>query len=426
MRIRAAAVLVSAIAFALAVIGAGCGGGGGDEEGAAATTAPAAETGASTQGSSSGTDTAGGEPIVIGYAIAKTGPFATYDMLLLNGGKIAVEDINSNGGVLGRKLEIVDCDTKSSINNSAPCAKEVIAQGAQFVISTSDYDFGGPALREANAEGFVGFSLAGDTKLGYHGVGPLAFNAYPGSPTEGAAAAEFAFEKGWKRPYTLTDTINSYPPTLTEYFTKRWMELSGSDVVGKDLFLNSDPSIATQITRIKQANPDVILVSSFPPGGASAIKQIRAAGITTPILGGAGFDGTYWTEGIPDLSDVYRVLSASPNGDDPSADRNEFFEKYEQFTGEAPVLGLYSVAGYSQVQILAEGIEAAGTTEGSDVAAAIAELTDFPALIGPTTYAWREECNLPAGRPFLIFEIQRGTQSFVREITPEQVPPFEC
>src|SRR4029453_8242581 len=181
--------------------------------------------------------------------------------------------------------------------------------------------------------------------------------------------ADFAYEKGWRKPYTLTDTINSYPGTVSKYFALRWKELTGDDVAGKDLFLNSDASIATQISRIRQANPDVILVASFPPGGASAIKQIRAAGINTPIVGDEAFDGSYWISGIPNLSNVYNPKLASPDGNDPSAARNKFFRDYKKFTGKASILASYPAMGYAQVQIIAKGITAAKTTDAKKVRA---------------------------------------------------------
>jgi branched-chain amino acid transport system substrate-binding protein len=405
MTIRAATVLVAAIGLALAAT---------------------FSAGGAVRRGSAHTQKAAGPPIIIGYSVAKTGPFQPYDGSLENGGKIAAAAINAKGGVLGRQLKIIDCDTKTSINNSAPCAKQVISQGAQFVISTSDYDYGGPALRVANSQGLVGIGFAGDPKLGYHGIGPLAFNSYQGSPAEGAVDAEFAFSRGWKKPYTLTDTINSYPKTVTDWFVKRWKELTGNGPVGQDVFLNSDPSIATQITRIKQANPDVIILTSFPPGGASAIKQIRASGINTPIVGDEAFDGSYWIAAIPHLSNVYNPKLASPDGNDPSAARNAFFKAYKKFTGKASILASYPAMGYAQIQILAQGIRKAKSTNGKKVAAVISKLTGFPTLIGPTTYSWRSRCNVVSGRPFLIYQVQDGKESFLKAMTPKHVPPFTC
>ena len=366
-----------------------------------------------------------GKPIVVGYSIAKTGVFSPYDLSLENSGKIAMEEINAKGGVLGRPITLIDFDTKSDLNLSASGAKELLARGADVIIGTSDYDYGGPAARTASQAGHLALGLAGDPLYGYHGIGPLAFNLYQGSNAEGAVMAEFAYAKGWRKPFVLTDHINSYPPTVTAWFKKRWKELTGGNVAGEDIFQNSDPSIATQISHMKGANPDFVVVGSFPPGGATAIKQIRAAGVTVPILGDAAFDGSYWYSAIPNLSDFYLPVLANVDGKDPSPERTAFFKKYTKVTGKPPILGLYATGGYSQIQVLAEGIKRAGSTDGAKVAKAIEGLRDFPTLMGPTFYS-RPMCNIPQNRPFLVYQVQKGVASFIEVHPPKHVPAYKC
>src|SRR5579862_1813680 len=365
-------------------------------------------------------------PIIVGYSIAKTGGFSTYDLELETGGKIAAAAINAKGGVLGRQIKIIDCDTTSQLAQSGPCAQQLIGKGAQVIIGTSDYDFGGGADRAAAAKGLLAFGMAGDPRLGYHGVGPTVFNLYQGSNAEGAVAAEFAYNKGWRKPYMLTDTINSYPKTVSTNFAIRWKELTGKGVAGQDLFLNSDPSIATQISRLRAANPDVILIASFPPGGASAIKQIRAAGINTPIVTDEAFDGSSWISAIPNLSNVYIPNLASGDGNDPSPAVNKFFVDYKKFTGQKAVLAAYPVMGYSQIQVMAKGMEDAGSTNGAKAAAALEKLHNFPALIGPTSYDWKKDCNVAADRPFVVFQVTNGKEKFIETLLPKSVPPFSC
>jgi branched-chain amino acid transport system substrate-binding protein len=365
-------------------------------------------------------------PIIVGYSIAKTGGFATYDLELETGGKLAAAAINAKGGVLGHQIKIIDCDTTSQLAQSGPCAQKLIGQGAQVIIGTSDYDFGGGADRAAAAKGLLAFGMAGDPRLGYHGVGPTVFNLYQGSNAEGAVAAELAYSKGWRKPYVLTDTINSYPKTVSTNFAVRWKELTGKGVAGQDLFLNSDPSIATQVSRIRAANPDVILIASFPPGGASAIKQIRAAGINTPIVTDEAFDGSSWISAVPNLSNVYIPNLASGDGNDPSAAVNQFFVDYKKFAGSKAVLAAYPVMGYSQIQVMAKGMEMAKSTDGKKVAAALESLHNFPALIGPTSYDWKKNCNVAADRPFVVFRVTNGKETFVRTLLPKSVPPFSC
>ena len=75
----------------------------------------------------------------------------------------------------------------------------------------------------------------------------------------------------------------------------RFTELAGEKgIVGEDSFKNGDANINAQISRLKdlKAQPDVLVVTSFPPGGASAVRQLRAAGLTQPILLNDAMDGS--------------------------------------------------------------------------------------------------------------------------------------
>lgn len=388
-------------------------------------------------GSSQSSDSAGGSPaapgsaaatgsgdIVIGYAIAETGGFAGFDAAVVNGAKVAVDDINAAGGVLGRQLKIITADAQSKIDGSAPAAQSLIDQGAQFMGATADYDFGGPALRTANDAGLVGIGFAGDTRLGYHGIGPLAFNSYPGSASEGVVMAQLANSKGLKKPYLLVDTINSYPEAVADAFEARWKDLTGTDVAGKDLFLNSDTSIRTQIDKIKASGADGILVASFPPGGAAAIRQIRSAGLDVPIFGDIGFDGDAWIGSVPGLSDVYVPVLAFPGNEDPTS--KAFFAAYEKLAGAPSIAPSYSAQGYAQIQILAEGIKKAGTTDGAAVAGAIAGIDNLTTMVGPIDYTWRAECNVPASLPWQILQVDNGSLGLVQTMKAENVPDIKC
>ena len=365
-------------------------------------------------------------PIVVGYSIAKTGGFATYDTELESGGKIAAAAINRKGGVLGHPIKIIDCDTQTQLSKSGPCGQELIAKGATVIIGTSDYDYGGGANRAAVAKQLLTLGFAGDPRLGYHGVGSTAFNLYQGSNAEGAVAAEFAASKGWKKAYMLVDNINSYPATVANSFAARWKQLTGNNVSGKDIFNNADASIATQISRIRSAKPDVILIASFPPGGASAIKQIRAAGITTPLVTDEAFDGTSWISAVGNISDVFIPNLVVNTGHDPSPAVNKFFMDFKKFTGKPAVLAAYPAMGYTQIQVMAKGMEMAGTTDPMKTAAALEKLHNFPALIGPTGFDWRAKCNVAANRPFRISQITNGKEHFLKMVLPKKVPPFKC
>src|SRR5207244_2938958 len=125
--------------------------------------------------------------------------------------------------------------------------------------------------------------------------------------------AEWAYKvKHWRNAYTITDTtIDTEKQTCTA-FRQRWQGLGGKGL-GQDTFQQNDPSVAAQITRMKSVRKklDVFALCSYQPGAAKALRQIRAAGINTPMVGGEDWDGTYWQKAVPNLSNVNFVTYGS-------------------------------------------------------------------------------------------------------------------
>ena len=90
--------------------------------------------------------------------------------------------------------------------------------------------------------------------------------------------------------------------------------------------------------------PDFVVLGSFP-GGSPALKEIRAA-YDGPIMLASAFAGTFWLKATPRLSNVWVAAVGSSYGDDPRADINEFFRKYEEKTGEPAAVDSYPLLGY--------------------------------------------------------------------------------
>ena len=365
-----------------------------------------------------------GDPIVIGTANSLTGPLAPFELAINNGMELAAADINAAGGVDGRMIEIIHVDAKSDLNLSATAVLEVIEKGADVVVPICDADLGGPAARAANDKGILAITCAGAPGIGRQAIGPLTFNTYSGSPTESAVNAEYAYRKmGWRRAYFLCDRTVEYTKVVCEAFKTRWESLGGS-VVGEDTFLQTDVSIAAQVTRLTSgAEPDFVLLGSYP-GGSPAIKEIRAA-YDGPLVLSAAYSGTFWVNATPDLSDAWTAAVGSSYGDDPREEMNRFFRRYEEKTGEAALVDTYPILGYSLVETVAKGIEIAGTTDGEELAKALETFEDVPLLAGPTTYT--ETCHVPIGRPLVIIRYDDGRPHSTGDLVrAEQVPPYPC
>lgn len=400
-----------------ALLGAGC------------ATSPADSEGAPRRNSSGGENQPIPDgPITIGASLGLTGFVSFYDGPLLEGVEMAIEEINAEGGVLGHELELITADTKSDPAQIASAAEQVLDDGAQFLVPTMDYDFGGPAARVASSRGIVSVTTSGDPRMGLVGIGPYAFNLYPAGPTEGTAAAEFAYaDREWTDVYVLEDDSASHPKTVCENFTDRFESLGGT-ITGSDTFQSDDQSIATQITRLRSSSSDTdaIMLCSYPPGGVAALKQLRAAGLDHPVILDAAFDGTFWLEALPDESNTFVMSTgAITPGETKDAEQARVLESYTDRTGDAPVFGVGLFTGYSAVQALVRAIESAESVDSDAVADELETFTDEQLLIGKVT--WTSECHVPIGQPLQVLQIVPGAkQEYVATVTADDASKEVC
>jgi branched-chain amino acid transport system substrate-binding protein len=360
---------------------------------------------------------------VFGLVMSFSGWFQPIDADTIAGAKLAVEEINAAGGVLDQPIEVVEFDNKSEPPLGADGAVDVIGKGAKAILFPSDFDFGAPGAYVAQEKDVIAFSGASDPKFGVQGVGPLAYSTSNASQAQGALLAEWAFkDKGWKTAYVLLDNTIAYTKSLCASMGTRWKELAGdSGLLGEDTFLNGDASIAAQITRITSLpqQPDVIFFCSYAPGGPSAIRQMRAAGINGAILTGESLDGDYWIGTVPDLSNFFVVNYGSKYGDDPDPAVNEFFKRFEAKYGKTADVS-YGLRGYAAVQAWAKAANKAGSLEGSKVAAALDGFDKESLVIGPTTYT--KDLHIQTTRPMTIVGVENGKFSAVGRFTVEKYP----
>lgn len=370
-----------------------------------------------------GGEASSGDPIVIGYAGGFTGDLEAFDGPGLTGAELAVDEINESGGVDGRPLELITADTASDPNQGSRAGTELLEQGADVMLVSPDFNFGGGAAREAQKAGVAVISVgAGSPKFGVQGIGPLAYTMGISGVTDGAASAEWAFEKqGYRTAYVLLDDVTDYDKDQCRGFETRWEELGG-ELLGKDTFKNDDPSVAAQVSKIRNlpSEPDVIVLCSFPPGGAVAVKQLRDAGVESAIVSNVSMDGDFWfEETIPRLSDFYFLSSASMWGNDPDEEINEFVKAFREEAGQPQnAFGLYA---HAAVQALARAIERAGSTEGEAVAEELNQFDNEDLIVSVT---FEPDVHIDTVREERVMAVQNGKHEVDDVRSAESQPPL--
>ena len=369
--------------------------------------------------------TAMAEDITIGFAIAKSGWVEAYDAPAVAAARIRIDEINADGGLLGQQLRWIEADTKSDQAQSAAAGLQMVDDGADMLIVSCDYDFGAPAALAAEGAGLNSFFLcAEDIKAGIQGVGPNSFSASVLAAVQGATMAEWSMqEREATTGYVLLDTTIEYNKGICTGFD--WMfPMAGGEIVGRDTFLNGDASIASQITRIKSLDeePDVIMLCSYIPGAASAVRQIRAAGIESTILNGSAVDGSYWLDAVPNLSNFIVPVQGSIYGDDTRPAVNAFRDAFEKTTGSGPS-STYAYPGYLLIDMWATAVERAGTVDASAVTAQLEMMQNEPTIFGPRSFS--DEIHHQNSAEMQIIEITNGVPGVIGSFTISEPVPLK-
>ncbi len=329
------------------------------------------------------------DQITIGIASSKSGWAVAYDMPAVRAAFVKIDELNESGGILGKKIKTIFVDTKSKREESAKAGAKLVDAGVDMMIVNCDYNQGAPAALAAQNAGIISFfSCAEDIKAGIEGVGKYAFSGSVTAASQGATMAEWSYKKrGVRRAYVLVDTSIDYSKSVGYGFEWMFKSLPGAKLVGWDTFKNGDPSIASQITKIRnlRQKPDAIMICSYNPGAASAIKQIRAAGLDTLILNPSSMDGTYWIA-MKDLNNVIIPVQGSIHGNDPNPKVEEFNKRFDTKYGHRPS-STYSYPGYILVDLWAKAVEKAGTTNTIAVVNQLERFNNEPTIFGPRSYS---------------------------------------
>ena len=369
------------------------------------------------------TPAASGDPIVIGAAVHQSDWMAAYDLPPLEGARLAVEQINANGGVLGRPLELIDGDGRTDPATVGNVAIELIDAGAEVLIAPCDFDYGAPVSQAAQEAGIVGISTCASSPLyGSDALGDKQFTTSMWNQTMSAAAAQFAFEQGWTNAATIIDTSTEYTQSLGEYFVETFNHLGGN-LVSEDTYTMGDMQISAQIQRLRDLPeaPDIIFLSTNMPDYAMMVRELRAAGFEQPLMGGDAMDTADFYPAVgADLGNNIFISTHGFLGDKVSPAMAEFLDLYEAEYGKAPET-TFVVMGWDTVNIIAQAIERAGTTEGAALAQAMEEL-QFELLSGNLDWADAEGGHAPTKEAFIL-EVVNGEPTFVQRLNPEWAPP---
>jgi len=349
--------------------------------------------------------------IKIGTVFEISGGNSALGKATLDGIKLAVKEANESGGILGKKIVLINEDNKSEPAEGANATKKLVEQDKVTAILGSVASSAVLASAPIAQAAEVPWVAATATNPKVTEVGDYVFRVCFIDPFQGAVVAKFASEKlQAKKAAILVDMTSDYSKGLTEFFKESFTK-AGGQIVIEEAYSQKDTDFNAQLTKIKGANPDVIFVPGYYAEVGLIAKQAKQLGLSQPLLGGDAWDSPKLYEIAGNAIDGC-YFSNHYTSQDNSPTIKSFVEKYQVEYGQVP--DAFGALGYESAVVLLDAIKRAGSTEGKAIRDALASTKDFPAVTGKLTLNEKRD----AVKAAVILQIQKGKQVFIERVEP--------
>lgn len=316
------------------------------------------------QGTASAANAGGGEAWKIGAVLELTGKSSVWGVPQRDAIQMAVEQINANGGVGGRPLELIVYDNESNETKSLVAAKKLVSQDEVLaIIGASTTPTTMPLIPYLTQEEVPLVSVGSGDEI----VLPVEerkwiFKTPSNNRDISISIAEYLKGKG-KTKVAFISVNNAYGDSGRQEFEKVAQEY-GVEIIGAEKFGATDNDMKPQLTRIKSLNPDAVIVWAIPPAASivnrnfwelqmdSMLIYSSGAGANAFVeLAGEAAEGTYMATG------KIWVVEQLPDDDPQKEVIQNYVSSYEERYKQkpSPIDGM----AYDAVLLLAEAIKQA-------------------------------------------------------------------
>jgi branched-chain amino acid transport system substrate-binding protein len=338
--------------------------------------------------------------IKIGAILPLTGSAAPYGLNAQRGIQMALDEINSKGGINGKMIEVIFEDSKTDPKESVTALQKLVqANKIRYIIG--DVNSSGVLAMAPIAErNHIVLLSPGASNPKISDAGDYIFRNWHSDALEGEVDANFAFNQlGWKKVAVLY--VNAaYGVGLAEVFRDTFKKLGG-EIVAFEAYEQDATDMRTQINRIFSQKPDGIFLPGWPKEMSIALKQLRELKSKLPMLSVQGFDDpSILTLAGKAAEGVVFSVPETPNPEDELV--KSFNSSYKQNYNVDP--GVCSASGYDALRIYAWAIEKAGDNP-EEVQRLMAQLKDFPGADGKITF----DAHGDLLKPFSFKVVRQGT-----------------
>ena len=349
------------------------------------------------------------ETIKIGGLAPLTGSLAIYGVTTTNGANLAIDEINKNGGILGKKVEYITLDTKGDSTEAVMAYNKLIDRGVSAIIGeiTSKPSL---AVAEIAAQDNMPMITPTGTQVDITEAGPSIFRVCFTNPYQGKVLAVLAKERlNADTAAIMINNSSDYSDGIAKAFIEQ-ADILGIKITAKEGYADGDKDFRAQLTKIAAEQPDVLLVPEYYEQASLIATQAREVGVKAVFIGSDGWDGitkTLDSSSYNTIENSYFTNHFSMQDTAPKI--QNFLKSYKDTYNEDP--SAFSALGYDAVYMVKKAVENAGSTNKEAVVDALKNI-EYDGITGYLTF---DEHNNPV-KAVTILKITNGEYIFDSKI----------
>lgn len=349
------------------------------------------------------------QAIPIAAIYSRTGFAAVHNRSVMEVTQLTADQINREGGVLGKQLQLIMIDNRSTAIGSREAALKAIELGVVGVIG-SDWSSHSLAMAPALQAAGIPMITPASTHPGVTAGRDYVFRACWGDRVQGETMARFARERlGLNTVVILRNVDEAYCTKLADFFYSSFIS-HGGKVLNDASYRGHATDFSEQISDILELQPDAVYIPGYARDTALFMKQARKQGVEAVFLGGDGWD--ILERLVPnEVEGSFQTVHWHPQVEYPPSD--EVKELYKEAYG-LDLNHLIAPLGYDSVKLLVAAIEKAGETDPAKIRDALASL-EYAGATGEWTF---DNQGNPMGKKVIIVTYRGGKIEYFDAVEP--------
>ena len=321
------------------------------------------------------------DSVKIGFNVPLTGFAAADGKSALNGIKLAVKQANQAGGIKGKMIELVIYDDQASPKQAVPISNKLIEKDKVVAAISGSYSGATRAAAGVFQSAEIPYISAYAVHPEITKAGNYVFRTSFMGEVQGRAGAKLIGATLQRKRVVLITLKNDFGKSLAAGFKEAAGQFN-LQIVNEYEYSIKDRQFGPIVAKVKADAPEAIYATGYFFTAGPLVSQLRAAGITVPVIGQEGYDSEQFIK-IAGKASEGTIITTSLDRDSNSSETRSFISEFEAMAGHK--VDMVAASGHTAMKVLVAAMKKAGTTSPSAIRNAIAQ-TNLVASTGSISF----------------------------------------